>query len=81
MILLQVLPKSYKIASEYRYKIGTSLESKTDWQGRRVNLSKNVTCPDYPDFNMHLNRRIEIALGVFGPSCLVHELLYQQFDN
>ena len=46
-----------------------------------VNLSKNVTCHDYPDFNMHLNRRIEIAVGIFGPSCLVHDLLYQQFDN
>ena len=28
MIPLQVLTKSYKIAYEYRYKIGMSLESK-----------------------------------------------------
>ena len=28
MILLQILSKSYKIAYEYRYEIGTSLESK-----------------------------------------------------
>ena len=65
--------------------IATKLEQvwnqNTEWQGRRVNLSKNVSCPDYPDFNMHLNRRIEYAIRVFGPSCLVHELLYQQFDN
>ena len=60
--------------------IATKLEQvwnqNNELQGRGVNLSKNVTCSDYPDFNMHLNRRIEIALGVFGPSCLVHELLY-----
>ena len=27
------------------------------WQGRRVNLSKNVTCPDHPDFKMQLNSK------------------------
>ena len=60
MISLQILSKSHKIAYEYCYKHGTSLESKEImrniiWQGRSVNLSKNVTCSDYSDFNMHLN--------------------------
>ena len=41
MIPLQILSKSDKTAYEYRYKIGTSLESKEImrniiWQGRRV---------------------------------------------
>lgn len=50
MIHLQILSKSYKTAYEYRYKIGTSLESKEImrniiWQGRRVNLFKKCDLP------------------------------------
>ena len=65
--------------------IATKLEQvwnqNSKWQGRRVNLYKNVTCPDYPDFNIHLNRRVAIAIGVFGANFLVHELLHQEFNN
>ena len=43
-------------------KIGTSLESKEImgniiWQGERLIYLKNMICPDYPDFNMHLNSK------------------------
>ena len=62
MILLQILSKSYKTADEYHYKIRTSLEQKRSWEtsfdrGEGLIYLKNVTCPDYPDFNMHLNSK------------------------
>ena len=65
--LIQILQKSLWISLQNWNEFGIKAMRDIIWQGWRVNLSKNVTCPDYLDFNMHLSRRIEIQLEFLAP--------------